>query len=829
MSSFTDTFGGSSISPSQVSYAAYSFSTALVLFWPAFSAGNPDVAARFMNLTATANSLNVFMPDATLISVGQDSLIFNAGTDTFNVVNYSGGAIAAIAAGQAYYIILNNNSTQAGTWQVVQFGVGTGSAVASALAGAGLLAAGGILEQNILGTTLAGSTTITTSARAVLQVWNGGSGTITLPSSATVGNGFFFPFANDGSGAVTILTTGGEQIDGGSTSIFNQSQSAFIVSTGTAWFTVGKGLQNNFSVTVLNLNVAGSSNVTETSAQAQNIIQQFTGALTGDISVNVPTTPQIYYLYNNTTGSHTLTFKTTGGTGVAVAQGTNTLVYCDGTNIVGAFSSSFGSSITLPVGSAGSPTLNFTGSTSTGLYSPSTGTMAITAMGNEVILFSSAVSSVNYLGISATATANAPTIAAAGSDTNIGIALIPKGTGIVSTTTSFSGPLTGNVTGNLTGSVMGNVTGNLTGNVTGNVTGNITGSAPAGLLTGTTLASNVVTSSLVNFGGTGSATWNFTNSNSGGASFAQVLNNNTAIGTQAIFAVATGSSNSYTDISQIDGPNPTFQISTGSGTAGGIVIDGSAASSSAFVLHSGSGGFTLNSGTGSINAGNLGTGGLVLTSVNSTNTLIITDTGVDGVGIKFIGNGSTTPAKWIRTYNGALQVINSAYTSTIFSLSDTGQITSSTWQATAIASNYGGTGIDTSASTGIPIVTSGTWSTTTALPSTTTATTQASNNSTTKVATTAFVNPGSVQSTSGYCILPSGLYLQWGQIAGGAATGTTTFPIAFPNACFVVTGVGDNSASGNSHFAVTSSPGKTTFAWAGSNTWTTIYWQAIGN
>ena len=42
---------------------------------------------------------------------------------------------------------------------------------------------------------------------------------------------------------------------------------------------------------------------------------------------------------------------------------------------------------------------------------------------------------------------------------------------------------------------------------------------------------------------------------------------------------------------------------------------------------------------------------------------------------------------------------------------NTGVITSGTWNATAIGAQYGGTGINTSASTGVPIISSGTWST----------------------------------------------------------------------------------------------------------------------
>lgn len=40
--------------------------------------------------------------------------------------------------------------------------------------------------------------------------------------------------------------------------------------------------------------------------------------------------------------------------------------------------------------------------------------------------------------------------------------------------------------------------------------------------------------------------------------------------------------------------------------------------------------------------------------------------------------------------------------------------------------------------------------------------------------------------TSGYQKLPSGYIQQWGYKSGGGATGTVTFPIAFPTACYTV-------------------------------------------
>ena len=95
------------------------------------------------------------------------------------------------------------------------------------------------------------------------------------------------------------------------------------------------------------VDVAGSANVTLTSNnsttntddsatddQVHNAVLEFTGALTGDIHVFTDAVETKYTVFNNTTGSQTLTFGPTGGTGVALKQGAKTLVYTDGTTMV---------------------------------------------------------------------------------------------------------------------------------------------------------------------------------------------------------------------------------------------------------------------------------------------------------------------------------------------------------------------------------------------------------------------------------------------------------------------------------------------------------------
>ncbi|WP_087686813.1 tail fiber domain-containing protein [Pandoraea sp. PE-S2R-1] len=72
-----------------------------------------------------------------------------------------------------------------------------------------------------------------------------------------------------------------------------------------------------------------------TDAEALNGSLTFAGAITGDRVVTVPANPpQLYIVRNGTSGAFSLTFKTVGGTGVAVKGGQQLVVFSDGVNIV---------------------------------------------------------------------------------------------------------------------------------------------------------------------------------------------------------------------------------------------------------------------------------------------------------------------------------------------------------------------------------------------------------------------------------------------------------------------------------------------------------------
>ncbi|MEY5145615.1 MAG: hypothetical protein RL745_984 [Actinomycetota bacterium] len=88
------------------------------------------------------------------------------------------------------------------------------------------------------------------------------------------------------------------------------------------------------------------------------------------------------------------------------------------------------------------------------------------------------------------------------------------------------------------------------------------------------------------------------------------------------------------------------------------------------------------------------TGGTISTT-NSTGSLAISDAGTSGANLKLTGNGATTPSKTIRAFSGNLSIVNNAYSAEIFTLSDAGVITNSTWNGATVGVAYGGTGATT--------------------------------------------------------------------------------------------------------------------------------------
>lgn len=235
--------------PTDQSFQAITLSVpATQLVWPSSFVSGPYNVAAYLNITSNNNAYNLVMPDAMLAAPGTGTFINNVGTNTFNLVNsVNGSIIAAIAAGSSWIVFLTDNSTAAGTWQTVQAGSTTSSAVASALAGNGLEAdaTSGKLDVNYPITSIAVTTPITSSNQAHLVIWRGGTDTLTLPAasaSVVAGFGVYIRNSSPSNGVLTVTAPGGATIDGQANLRLTLNQSALLVFDGTNWYTVGLGI-----------------------------------------------------------------------------------------------------------------------------------------------------------------------------------------------------------------------------------------------------------------------------------------------------------------------------------------------------------------------------------------------------------------------------------------------------------------------------------------------------------------------------------------------------------------------------------------------------------
>jgi hypothetical protein len=163
-------------------------------------------------------------------------------------------------------------------------------------------------------------------------------------------------------------------------------------------------------------------------SNARNAVIKLTGTITGNQVVTVPTgIEKTYIVSNGTTGAFTVEFKQAGGTGVtfATTDKSTKILFADGTNIVDTGTVSETGVQTLTNKTLTSPTL-----TSPTLTSPIINEID-DANGNEQIIFSATASAVNEFTITNAATGNRPNISVTGGDTNIGLSITTKGTGLV--------------------------------------------------------------------------------------------------------------------------------------------------------------------------------------------------------------------------------------------------------------------------------------------------------------------------------------------------------------------------------------------------------------
>ena len=349
--SYTQVFGGNTIYPSDVSYKSYTLTADVTLSWPLESATTGNVVARIIDVSASS-ARSITMPPADETGVGQTILFNNVGAAVVTVKDSAGGTLLSLSSGTQWELYLTDNSTAAGTWRSYRFGAATANAQASSLAGYGLLATGSTLSQQYQVDAFSSNYTAGAADRAKMYVWGGGSGTLSLPAAATVGDGWFFNVRNAGTGTLVVDADGTDLINGGGSISMQPEDSAVIVSDGTSWYTIGLGQRAVFAFDYTSISVSGG-NYTLSGSELNRIAYEFVGALSSDAVIIVPPTVQQYWVSNLTSGSYTLSVKTSSQvTPVAVGQNQRAILYCNGTNVVDADTSS-GVSTPVSVGDGG--------------------------------------------------------------------------------------------------------------------------------------------------------------------------------------------------------------------------------------------------------------------------------------------------------------------------------------------------------------------------------------------------------------------------------------------------------------------------------------------
>ena len=366
---YQSVFGGSNLYPSDVSYLAITIDSNTSLQWPLESAAGINIyAAKLMDVKASAIGLAIQLPDATGAGVGETILFNNVGPNVFTVTDYQGNQIASVAGAKLVQVYLADNSSQAGVWRAINYGVGSSDVQAAQLAGYGLTPDGVTLDTAIVVYPVSFNITLNLGNRAQLINWVGIAGTITLPDAGLARGNWYCIIRNTGQtgsqGQLLVSPTGTTSlIDGASSKTLNPSESCYFITDGTNWFTVGFG-QNAlfvFDYDAIPLVVPPATSFSGTyvlsGTDLNRIAYGFTGLLSGNATIRVPLSKQQYWIYNGTSGPFRFFVGTAGQSSpVEVPQGSRLILYCDGSNVFAANNNNLPNPIPVINGGTGSTT-----------------------------------------------------------------------------------------------------------------------------------------------------------------------------------------------------------------------------------------------------------------------------------------------------------------------------------------------------------------------------------------------------------------------------------------------------------------------------------------
>jgi hypothetical protein len=351
---FVQTFGGTTIYPSQQTYLAINMTADVELAWPIEQQMGGLVVADILDVTASAPGLNLIIPDARQVTEGYTALFNNVGSQTITIQSATGATLVSLLPGTVWQIYLTDNTTESGVWRTFQYGASVSVANAAALAGAGLKAISTTLNQRIAVQSKAANYVMVDSDRATAIVWTAGAGAFTVPAPATVGADWFAYVKNLGSGDLTLTPTSGT-IDSAPSQTLSPGEAATLVSDGSNFIMLGiggSGSGGSGAFDFVAIDVSGAGTYTLSGIELNKIGYRFTGTLTGTRNIVVPGTAQEYWVDNETTGAFSLFVKTVAQVpGVEVLQSNRNILYCDGTNVIAAESATV--SFPIPVAQGG--------------------------------------------------------------------------------------------------------------------------------------------------------------------------------------------------------------------------------------------------------------------------------------------------------------------------------------------------------------------------------------------------------------------------------------------------------------------------------------------
>jgi len=169
-----------------------------------------------------------------------------------------------------------------------------------------------------------------------------------------------------------------------------------------------------------------------TGATLSHRVIEFTGSLTASRNVTIPLDVQnFYFLKNATSGSQNVVFKYVTGTGTSatVANGKTVIAYAKADDSTNPNISTI--SLASDLVDDTSPQLGGNLDTNSFMIDFDDAHGLRDENGNEQLFFSTTSSAVNYLNVTNAATGNDPKLSALGDDSNIDLAISPKGTGEV--------------------------------------------------------------------------------------------------------------------------------------------------------------------------------------------------------------------------------------------------------------------------------------------------------------------------------------------------------------------------------------------------------------